>query len=306
MNSTLFTRTQAARRIAAACGVGVLLLGAGACGSDEQKPANQGTTTNQGSTGDSGPSTNQQGNLRPGTDGKIAAVADSTAQVQSAASGQVAVSWTSSTAFTTQVDAKLSDVKVGDCVMVTSESADASGDTSQTPPAQATEITATSVRISPPVDGSCTPTGGPGGGGPQFQGGPPQGGGNGGQPPAGGQNGAPPGGGQFRGIGGAFGTVTSVNAKGFVVESTRPAQGDTAAETMTVTVTVAGTTTYTTTAKGSAADVKVGQCLRADGEADDTGAVTATRIAITPPTDGECGGFLRRTAGGPGETGQAS
>lgn len=81
-------------------------------------------------------------------------------------------------------------------------------------------------------------------------------------------------------------------------------------ETVDVTVTVTGTTTYSTTAKGSASDVEVGQCLQATGEADDTGAIAATRIAVTAPVDGECGagpgGFALRGAGPGAETGQAS
>lgn len=310
-NSTFFSRIHATRRIAAACGVGVLLLGTSACGSDDPAPAVQNATTNEGGTEDGGPPASQAGSLSPGADGKIAAVADNTAQVQSVSSGQVAVSWTSSTTFTKQVSAELADLDVGDCVVVTSEATQSDEDAT-TPQVQATAVTAASVRISEPLDGTCIPTdglgGGPGGGGPQFQGGGPDGGTGASQPPAGGLDGAPPGGEQLRRIDGAFGTVTSVDATGFVVESTRPAMGDSAAETTTVTVTVAGTTTYTTTAKASAADVKVGQCLRADGEADDTGAVSATRIAITPPTDGECAGFVRRVNGsGPGtDTSQAS
>lgn len=292
-------RTRTARRIAAACGAGVLLLGAGACGSDDPQQA-AATTADAGT----GPTTSQQGSGRPpGVNGTVAAVADDTAQVQSSDSGQVAVSWTSSTTFTKQVAASLSDVAVGDCVMVTSETTGSAPSADQTtPPAPPAEVTATSVRISEPVDGSCTPAGGPGSGqGPSGQG-------PSGQPPAAGQvpGGTPPDGARFRGFAGAFGTVTSVGATGFEVSSTRPALGEAAAETTTVTVTVVGATTYTTTAEGSAADVKVGQCVRAEGAADDTGAVTATAIAVTPPVDGGCGTMRRFDGGGAGTTGQAS
>ena len=63
--------------------------------------------------------------------------------------------------------------------------------------------------------------------------------------------------------------------------------------------------TDTTTATGSASDVEVGACLRAEGTTDDTGAVTAKTIAMTPATaEGECGGgFLRRSGGPTGGTG---
>jgi hypothetical protein len=53
----------------------------------------------------------------PGANGKVAAVTDSTAQVQGM-DGQVAVTWTGSTTFTKDVSATLADVEVGDCVLV--------------------------------------------------------------------------------------------------------------------------------------------------------------------------------------------
>lgn len=291
--STIASRTQTARRIAAACGVGVLLIGTSACGSD---PAPSGQSTSNESGAQTTPQAGQLGQ-RPGANGKIAAVVDSIAQVQSADSGQVAVTWNATTTFTKQVSAQLDDVAVGDCVMVTSESTEVGSVDQTTPPVQPTEVTATSVRISEATDGSCSPVGGQGG----FPGGRPTGGPEGVQPPTGGQPPAdgqrPTGGGQFRGMGGAFGTVTSVSATGFVVESTVPALDGTTAEPISVTVAVNAKTVYSTTAKGSVSDVKVGQCLRAEGETDDTGAVTATAIALTPPTDGECGGFSRRSTG---------
>lgn len=302
--STIGSRTRAARRIAAACGAGVLLLGISACGSDDPAPVSQ-TSSDQ----DGGASTAQQGvGQRPGANGEIAAVAGNTAQVQSVDSGQVAVSWTASTTFTKQVAARLADLKVGDCVMVGSDTAvDPTGGNATEPPAQPTEVTATSVRISDPVNGSCAPTGGPGGGAPPIgmSGGGPQMQGAG---PQGGAAGQPPAGAQFRAMGGgAFGTVKSISGKGFVVDSTRPAMAGAAAETTQVDVTVTAKTTYAATAKGSARDVLVGQCLRAEGAVDSTGAVAATTIAITPPVDGECGTFVRRLDGaGPGATTKAS
>ncbi len=92
-------------------------------------------------------------------------------------------------------------------------------------------------------------------------------------------------------IGGAVGEVTAVSATGFTVKSVMP--GSSSSGTTSVTVTVAAGTTYTTTAKGAASDVKVGTCVAADGSTDQTGAVTARTIAISPPQDGQCGGFMR-------------
>lgn len=276
------TMNSITRTIAAACGAGVLLVGATACGSsgDEQTPTrSSGTTTDQGA-----PSTIRQA---PGADGEVAAVDGSTAQVQSSDAGQVAVTWTATTTFTKQVAASLADVVVGDCVMVAPVESEEPG--SDAAPTQPTEVTAASVRISEPTDGACAPTGGPGGGM-----GPPDG------APASPPDGART---QVRGIGGAFGTVSAVSDDGFTVVSSFPGAE---AET-TVAVTVAKATTYSTTAEGAASDVQVGVCVRAEGKTDSTGAVTATRIAVSPAVDGECtGGMVRFRSGAPNATGQAS
>lgn len=276
------TMNSITRTIVAACGVGVVLVGATACGStgEEETP-----TTSSGTTPDQGaPNTIRRA---PGADGEVAAVDGSTAQVQSSEAGQVAVTWTATTTFTKQVAASLADVVVGDCVMVEpAESEEAEPDAT---PTQPIEVTAASVRISEPTDGTCTPTGGPGGGMGPPEGAPVS-------PPDGART-------QVRGIGGAFGTVSAVSADGFTVVSSFPG----AEEETTVTVTVAEATTYSTTAQGAASDVQVGVCVRAEGKTDSTGAVTATRIAVTPTVDGECtGGMVRFRGGAPTTTGQAS
>jgi hypothetical protein len=58
-----------------------------------------------------------------------------------------------------------------------------------------------------------------------------------------------------------------------------------------VTVTTTRATTYQQTAKATKAALKVGQCATAIGSTDDTGAVTARSIAVSPPMNGACGGF---------------
>lgn len=269
---SLTTDARLARKVAAACGAAVLLLAASACGSDKDGNADAtGQTSGQG-----GPQTQRgggNGTQFPGANGKVAAVADHTAQVQGM-DGQVAVTWTGTTTFTKEVSAGLADVKVGTCVLVGSDG-QASGAT------PATAVTAASVRITAKTNGSCgMGLRGPGGqdGGPQFNGTPP--------------SGAPEGGGQrpqVRGIGGAVGEVTAVSSDGFTVASVTPGS-DT---TTSVAVTVDKDTTYTTTATGRASDVKVGVCVAANGSTDDTGAVTAKTIAVSPPQDGQCGGFMR-------------
>jgi hypothetical protein len=270
-----------ARKVAVACGSVVLLLGVSACGSGSSD--NPDATGRAG--GQAGPQNRQQGGpggRMPGANGKVAAVADSTAQVQGV-DGQVAVTWTGSTSFTKEVSAKLADVEVGDCVLVVSADQPSS---SATP---ATAVTAANVRITPKTNGSCDlgmrgrgGQGGPGAGqGPQLNGTPPEGAPQGGQRP------------QVRAVAGAVGEVTAVSASGFTVASVRPGSEDTTA----VTVTVDSATTYTSTVKAVASDVKVGVCVVANGTTDDTGAVTARTIALSQPRDGQCGGFVRFRAG---------
>lgn len=287
------------RQVLAVCGTGALLLTAAACGSngDDGNDGNGNASGQAQQYGDppNGPQ-GRTGGAMPGANGKVAAVDGSTAQVQSQMTGQLAVTWTASTTFTKQVAAKLADIQAGDCVMVepTDTGSDSSGSTSTTPP---TAVTAATVRITEKTDGSCAPAmraGGPqDGGGPQVQ--------QNGEGPGAAPDGAAPGDGpqQFRGFG-AFGEVKAVTGNGFTVTTTLPAGQGSESTTTEVTVTVTGDTTYTTTAKGTAADVKVGVCVRADGSTDSTGAVTATSIAVTPAVDGQCGGmvFRRDTPGG--------
>jgi len=280
---SLTTHPGVARKVAAACGAAVLLLGASACGSDDANATGQ--TDEQG-----GPQNQQQngsGGQFPGANGKVAAVDGSTAQVQGT-DGQVAVSWTDATTFTKEVSAQLADIKVGDCVAVGSDDT-SSGST----PSSA--VTATTVRVIAKTNGSCAPAmrgpGGPDGTGPQTYGGP---------PPGSGGSGARP---QMR-MGGAVGEVTAVSATGFTVDSVMP--GSDSSGTTSVTVTVGADTTYTANAKGAGSDVKVGVCVAADGTTDDTGAVAAKTIAISQPQDGQCGGFMRFRSDGGGASSQES
>ena len=280
------------RKLAAVCGVAILLLGASACGNSSDKSASGGTYQPGGGSRDQegGPG---GGGRMPGASGKVAAVDGSTAQVQGV-DGQVAVSWRASTTFTKEVSAALSDVKVGSCVLVapSGEPKASSGPT--------TAVTATSVRITAKTNGSCAAglrgpggSGGPGGqagGGPQLNGTPPSGAPGGSQRP------------QVRTFGGAVGEVTAVSASGFTVDSVLPGSD----EKTPVTVSVAAATKYSRTVAGAAADVKVGACVAANGTTDDTGAVTAATIAVTQPVDGQCGGLMRFSSGHDGASSQES
>lgn len=273
--------TTRARALGSALGAAVLLLGAVGCGTAGNGADAAGQTGPAGTQGEDGPQGFDGGaGQMPGVVGKVAAVADRTAQVQGV-QGQVAVTWTATTSFTRQVGAALSDVKVGDCVFVASSGEGTSASASPT------AVSASSVRIIRPTNGSCTPAvrGPAGQQGPQLQGAPP--------------SGAPQGGERrpLRGFGGVIGQVTAVTASGFTVTASSPDSD----QKTSVKVTVDEATTYTTTAKGSAADVRVGVCVQAEGTADATGAVTATRVAVSQPEDGQCGGFARaRTSAGTG------
>lgn len=264
-----------------------LALSLSACG-DNDKTQASGTSESGGNAQQAG----GPGQGQPGS-GKVAAVSGSTAQVQGT-DGQTAVSWTSSTTFTKQVSAALSDVAKGSCVVVMSSSSD-------------DDATATSVRITEAVDGECTGGFGGGAGGP---------GGNGERPtdrptdlpsdaPSAGANGNGGGRGGFGNL--VAGKVTAVSSTGFTVDAvTMGAPGQqsdsSTAETESTTVTVSDDTTYTTTGDASSSDVKVGVCLTTRGESDDTGAVKATSIQVAAAVDGECStGFGGGRPGGNGD-----
>jgi len=100
---------------------------------------------------------------------------------------------------------------------------------------------------------------------------------------------------------GAFGKVTAVSSSGFTVASTMPSfgAGASAGATTDVAVMVDAGTTYTTTKSVTAGALKVGRCATATGSTDDTGAVSAQRISLSQPVDGQCtGGFGGGSAGG--------
>ena len=256
-----------------AIGAAILLT---ACGSSTSN-ASGGPSGNagQGTNGGQGGFGGGQGGFGPGASGQIEAISGQTAQVQNTQlNQQVAVTWNGSTKFTQEISVSKSEVTVGSCVVVRAPQSSASAGASQT--ARPTSITAASVRISAPTNGTCTQAGGRLGG---------QGRPSGASTPSAGQSGQPGfGGGQGRGFRafGAFGKVTAVTASGFTVQS------DLGGQTTTTTVMTTGSTTYLSTASATSAAVKVGDCMQATGTADSTGAVTATRVSLTQPVNGAC------------------
>lgn len=210
----------------------------------------------------------------PGTVGLIAAVDGDVLQVQSQMTGQVAVTVADATTITEQTAATLADVTAGVCVVV--RSTDAAGDSGDPSDEAPTEVEAASVAVSPASADGCTGggLGGPGGGGPA-----------GGERatdlpsdlPADGRGG--PAGGRPGGFG-TVGEVTSVDdGGGFVVEGPN---GE-------VTVSVTAATTFTQQVEASSAALEAGRCARVEGDADDTGAITASAIQVSDAVDDQCG-----------------
>ncbi len=219
----------------------------------------------------------------PGASGEVVALDGSTAQVRSESTGQVSVSWQKNTVFTATVDGSFDDIEVGDCVVAGGADEEAAG-------------AAESVQVSDPVDGSCPSMGGFGGRAGERSG---RSGPGSGAPerPEGVPSDRPGAGGERPGLTATVtGEVTSLDAGTLTIEAISfPAPGaegeqETAPTTETRTVAVDDTTAVTTTVDVDADAVAVGVCVRATGEPDDVGAVTAETIAVSDPIDGSCGG----------------
>jgi hypothetical protein len=303
------TRPAIRRTLGATASAGLVIGLLAACGSGNTASAADNSATTNNSAGASTGTGAGGGTGRgfPGVNGQIAAVSGKTLQVQGSNS-QTAVTYTTSTALTQVVSAAESALAVGKCVSVTPV---ASTDTSATGSTGAadtsTPITAASVSISDPVNGSCSTFGGTGGG---FGGRPAGATGATGSftPPAGasGATGATGARGGRGGFGGANGTVASISGDTMTVTMTRPAAatgatGASAITTSTRTVTLTSSTTYTKSEKAADSALTVGKCVSAQGTTDSTtGALTANSITIRPATDGTCSTGLGGGAGGPG------
>lgn len=234
----------------------------------------------------------------PGASGTLAEIDGNTLQVQNPSTGQVAVSYAPTTTFTQTRATTVAAIKVGDCVSVTgvrNSSSAPSASSSASPATPPTSFPAASVAISAAVNGTCTAVGGfgggGGGGGGRFGGVRPSGSGA----PSSRPSGAPSGRGAGRGGFGDFATGTvSALAPGTLTVHT-VARGQRASSTDTITLT--SSTTYTESSKVTAAALKVGLCVFATGKSDSTGAVAATRIALSTAGPNGCStGFGRRPA----------
>lgn len=203
----------------------------------------------------------------PAAVGTVAAIQGSDIQVQNPANGQVTVKFSGSTVFTQRGAATSADVTTGSCVLVTGIG---------------TPLVARAVEIGA-ADANRCGFGAPGGGAR-----PQNGNGNNGTPPS-----RPPGApGQGRPT---AGKVTAVTSTGFTVEEDNRQTG----ATSEVQVTVDSGTTYQKSTSADAGALKVGECVAATGQTDDTGAVTARTIAISQAGPEGCavGGRQRGSAG---------
>jgi hypothetical protein len=256
-------RSHLTRRLAALGAAGAVGIAAGACGGSSVASTTQPATAP--SSGAKTPSS------VPGASGTIAAVNGATLEVQNAQTGQVAVTYSPTTVIRQTTTATVAAVTVGSCISAfgTPASTSSSGATAGGP------ITATTVSVSQPTNGTCA-RGGFGGrpGGTPGSGSRPAGG-------FGGGGGTRPGGGSF---GAASGQVTAMSATTLTVDEVNPQTQ----KTTSATVTLTGTTVFTTTGTGTASAIVVGQCARAARTADQTGTIAATSLTILAPTNGTC------------------
>ena len=261
-------------------------------------------TTSASALRGGGGAVSAQGARAPGVLGTVAAVDGTTLQVQGNGE-QTAVVYSAKTTMTAQVATSPSALAVGVCVSVRTASGASTASASPTAANEATTLAATTVSIL--SSGGCDavaggadgfPTGGfPGGGTPPS--GMPSGAPSG--IPSGMPSGGPPGGRGF-GVPGTIGEVTATSSGSFSLNRTMPARPGGGASTAAppasasgtpVTVTYQADTSFLTTRKATAAAITVGSCVRATGDTDDTGTLTATTLALSTPTDGSCTSGVR-------------
>jgi Domain of unknown function (DUF5666) len=283
IGATVNRETAARRRWPAAlAGLGIVALAATACGGAASTVAPLAAASGS-------PSPTASAAAFPGVVGTAAAVSGSSLEVQNPTSGQVTVTFSSTTPITETLTATSAAVTVGSCVAVTSQPA-ASG-------AAASTAAASTVTVSAPVKGKCSIAAGFGGGGGGFA---PRPGSSASPRPSFSARPRPSG---ARGaLGGADGAVTAVSASGFVVQRKNPAGG---ADT-SITVTTTAATKYLTVVTAHPSALKVGQCVTAVGTANSIGAVAAKSIRISQPgPDGCVTTFGRRSGFETGSTGAA-
>lgn len=210
--------------------------------------------------------------LRNGAAGQLVQVNGQTL-ILTGPSGDLTVTFSSTTSFTRTSTAVLADIVPGVCIVATGQK-DSTG-----------MLTAGTVRLSPKPAAGCGAAGrfGPNGSPPAGASPPPQ------FSPRPTPSGQPP---------MAFVSGEVTGAIGVSITVLTPTSGS-------QTITVPTTAAITTTVVAAATDLQTGECLRATGARDSAGSVQATSITITPAgPSGTCvTGFGGRGGGGFGRPG---
>jgi Domain of unknown function (DUF5666) len=199
--------------------------------------------------------------FRNGASGQLVQV-NGQSLILTAPTGDLTVTYSSSTTFTRTSTAVLADIVPGVCILATGQK-DSTG-----------ALTATTVRLSPKVASGCAAAGriGPNA-----------------SPPAGASPRPVPSGQPAVAL--VTGEVTAAAGISITVLTTTNGSQ---------TITVPTTAAVSTTVVGSPSDLRTGECLRATGARDSAGSVQATSITITPAgPSGTCvTGFGGRGGGG--------
>jgi hypothetical protein len=254
------------RRLVITAGGTAVVLALAACGSGTSASSNN-SSSNGNSANRSGNGDGPGGFARRGAAGTLAQI-NGTSLILSATDGtDVTVDYTNSTTITQTRTGLLADVVPGSCLIATGTK-DASG-----------TLVASNVRLSQPVNGSCTVAG--------FGNRPP---GANGSPnpnatPRAVPRRTPPPGQPLPAF--ATGKVTAVNGTSVTLQ---PATG------ATQTITVPTTVTVSESNVASASALAVGDCIQATGGRDSSGTVNATALSIVPAGPSGCftggrGGF---------------
>jgi hypothetical protein len=234
---------------------------AAACGSPATANTSSSSPTPQGGAG---------AQFRNGAAGQLVQVNGQTL-ILTGPTGDLTVTYSSTTTFTRTSTAVLADIVPGSCIVATGQK-DSTG-----------QLTATTVRLSPKPAAGCAAAG-------RFGPNP--------SPPAGASprptpSGQPP-------MAFVSGEVTGSAGISITVLTTTSGS---------LTIIVPTTAAVTTTVVASSTDLQTGECLRANGSRDTTGTVQATSITITPAgPSGSCvtgfggGGFGGRGGGRGGAT----
>ena len=242
---------------------GATALSVAACGSsNNSSPTTPSTSTSTVTSTTTSPAP-AQGEAQ--VHGLIASVAGNSIQVTKEDNTNAAVNFTSTTKVTEVAPATLSDVTSGSCISVR-----------PTKEIQGSQpVTATSVRVSPSVNGTCPPGKESGQGSTTST------------PPPGSPTPAPAKPKPLRGA------VASVTGNTITVAGT-----DASGNTTQTAVTVDDQTKYSKLTTATPDAIAQGKCVNARGTLDNGGTLQATTIKLRPANDGKCGGPGKPPHGG--------